>query len=73
MNKEKVCTNSMTLEECEMAILHSAVDETERIQKKKIANNEDVKKIIQILEDFLRRTKCICYGGQAINALLPKL
>ena len=62
----------MTLEECELAILHHAVDETENIQKTKIANTEDVKKMIQILEDFLRRTKCICYGGTAINNILPE-
>jgi hypothetical protein len=71
MNKEKVCTNSMTIDECEMAILHGAVVETERIQKTKIANNEDVKKMIDIMESFLRRTKCVCYGGTAINAILP--
>jgi hypothetical protein len=62
----------MTIDECEMAILHHAVDETDHIQKTKIANNEDVKKLIEILEDFLRRTKCVCYGGTAINAILPE-
>jgi hypothetical protein len=68
----KLCNDNMTIEECEMTLLHHAVDETEHIQKTKIANNDDVKKMIQILEDFLRRTKCICYGGQAINSLLPE-
>jgi hypothetical protein len=72
MGKTKLCADSMTLEECELAILHHAVDETENIQKTKIANTEDVKKMIQILEDFLRRTKCICYGGTAINNILPE-
>ena len=62
----------MSIDECEMAILHHAVDETEHIQKSKIANNEDVKKMIQIIEDFLRRTNCICYGGTAINNILPE-
>ena len=72
MGKTTLCADSMTIEECEMAILHHAVDETENIQKTKIANTEDVKKMIQILEDFLRRTKCICYGGTAINNILPE-
>lgn len=72
MDNKKVCTNSMTLEECELAILHGAVDKTDLIQKTKIANTEDVKKMIRILEDFLRKTKCICYGGTAINNILPE-
>jgi hypothetical protein len=61
----------MTFEECELAILRHAVDENEKVVGEKTANTEDIKKIIKILEDFLTRKKCICYGGTAINALLP--
>jgi hypothetical protein len=66
------CNDSMTFEDCEMAILRNAVDESEKIQGQKVANSDDVKKIIKILEDFLVRKKCICYGGTAINNILPK-
>jgi len=66
------CNDDMSFEDCEMAILRHAVDESEKIQGQKVANSEEVKKIIKILEDFLVRKKCICYGGTAINNILPK-
>lgn len=66
------CNNKMTFEECELAILRHAVDETENIQAKKIAMNPDIKKIITILENFLKSKPLICYGGTAINNILPK-
>jgi len=69
-NKE--CDNKMTFQDCELAILRHAVDENESILGEKIANSEDVKAIIKILEKFLVSTKCICYGGTAINNILPK-
>ena len=72
MDRKKLCTDSMTIEDCELAILHHAVDQTEHIQKTKIANSDDVKKMISIIEAFLRRTKCVCYGGTAINSILPE-
>jgi hypothetical protein len=66
------CNDNMTFEDCELAILRNAVDESEKIQGQKVANSEDVKTMIKILEDFLVRKKCICYGGTAINNILPK-
>ena len=66
------CNDDMTFEECELAILRHAIDETENIQAKKIAMNPDIKKIITILEGFLKSKPLICYGGTAINNILPK-
>ena len=66
------CNDEMKFEECELAILRHAVDETDKLQQEKIANSEEVKKMIQIVEVFLRDKKCICYGGTAINNILPK-
>jgi hypothetical protein len=62
----------MTFQECELAILRHAVDDNEKAVGEKKANSEDVKKIIQVVEDFLIRKKRICYGGTAINNILPK-
>ena len=62
----------MNFEECELAILRQAVDESETIQAKKTVMNDDVQKIIIILENFLQRKSLICYGGTAINNILPK-
>lgn len=61
-----------TFEDCELAILRHAIEENEIIQAKKLVNDETVKKIIDILEKFLIETKNICYGGTAINNILPK-
>ena len=37
-----------------------------------MASSELVRSMISLLEDFLRRKKCVCYGGTAINNILPK-
>jgi hypothetical protein len=62
----------MSFEECELAILRSAVDKAEERQGRKEANSPDIKRIINIVEAFLRKKKAICYGGTAINNILPK-
>ena len=67
-----VCDNTMSFQECELAILRHAVDESEHLVKKTVANSEEVERMITILETFLRRKKLICYGGTAINNILPK-
>lgn len=67
-----LCNNKMKFEDCELAILRQAVDESETIQAKKTVMNDDVKKIVIILENFLQRKPLICYGGTAINNILPK-
>jgi len=68
----KSCLDKMTFQECELAILRDAVDESEKVQGRRVATNEDVKEIIKILEDFLQARPLICYGGTAINNILPK-
>ena len=69
--KTPLCDNKMTFQECELAILRNAVDETEKIHSGKIANSQEVKKMISILENFLISRRLICYGGTAINNILP--
>lgn len=66
------CTDDMTFQDCELAILRQAVDENEDQMKKKSANSPEVKEMISLVEDFLKRTQCICYGGTAINNILPE-
>jgi hypothetical protein len=67
-----LCSDKMTFNECELAILRHAVDESDKQQSEKMANSDEVIRMIQILEEFIRKKKCICYGGTAINNLLPK-
>lgn len=66
------CTEDMTFQDCELAILRQAVDENDDQTKKKNANSDEVKGMISMVEDFLRKTQCICYGGTAINNILPE-
>jgi len=65
------CTSEMKFEECELAILRQAVDETEKETQEKMANSDEIIKMVKIVEDFIRNKKCICYGGTAINNILP--
>ena len=82
MNKHNKLTNvshkhasqckGITFEECELTILRTAVDKAEQQQGAKSANTDEIKKMILIVETFIRRKKLICYGGTAINNILPK-
>lgn len=68
----KKCNNNMTFEECEMTILRHAVEETEQTQGQKIVDSPEIQKIIVIVEEFIIYKKLVCYGGTAINNILPK-
>ena len=70
--KPQECNDNMTFHECELAVLRHAVDENEKIKGKKMASGEDIKQMIKIVEEFLSRKKLVCYGGTAINNILPK-
>jgi hypothetical protein len=53
------------------SILEKAIETNEKIQKKqkrKIIKNE----IIKILQEFIKKKGLVCYGGIAINSILPK-
>ena len=69
----ELCNNKMTFQDCELAILRHAVDEAEKINSSKLANSDSVKRMISILEDFLIKTKCICYGGTLLIIYCPKM
>jgi hypothetical protein len=65
------CKSGMTFEECELTILRSAVDKAEKISSRQRIENPEIKKIIDIVETFLKTRKLVCYGGTAINNILP--
>jgi hypothetical protein len=62
----------MSFQECELAILRHSVDESEKQIGKRMANSPEVLRMIHILEGFLKKKKLVCYGGTAINNILPK-
>lgn len=65
------CEKGLSFEECELSILRAAVDKIDKQEGEKLLKNPEVKKIIKIVEEFLIDRKLVCYGGTAINALLP--
>jgi len=69
--KDKNSCKGLSFSDCELAILRMAVDKAEEKMGKRIVNSEDIKRIIQIVEDFIKRKSLICYGGTAINNILP--
>jgi hypothetical protein len=66
----KNCKNA-TFEECELSILRMAVDNAQEKMQKRTVQNKDVGDIISVVEQFIRDKKLICYGGTAINNILP--
>jgi hypothetical protein len=74
MSKDKnknVCKN-LSFAECELTILRMAVDKAGEKMGKRSVNSPDVQNIINIVEDFIKRKNLICYGGTAINSILPE-
>ena len=63
---------SKLYEEKELKILRSAIDNATFIIGKKLVQSDSIKNIIEILETFLRTRKVLCYGGTAINNILPE-
>lgn len=67
-----LCNKSLTFEECELTILRTAVDLAETNMGKRLVNTPEVQDMIKIVEDFIKKKTLICYGGVAIDALLPE-
>jgi hypothetical protein len=72
MPKDKNVCRNLSFAECELAILRMAVDEAEEKMGRRVVNSDDVQKIIDIVEEFIRHKKLVCYGGTAINNILPE-
>ena len=62
----------LTFKECELFILRQSMDKIEKFIKKKKINSPEINKIFKIVEIFIEKRKVICYGGTAINNILPK-
>ena len=68
---KKTC-KKVDFSECELAILRMAVDKAEKKLGKRMVNSEEVQNMIDVVENFLKLEKVICYGGTAINNILPE-
>lgn len=65
-----MCDN-LSFADCELAILRTAVDTIEKREGEKLVHSPEMKQVIQIVEQFIQKKKCIIYGGTAINNILP--
>jgi len=66
------CEKKLTFEECEMTVLRSSIDKIDKKKGEKMNSNPEIIKIIDIVEKFIKKKRLICYGGTAINNLLPE-
>ena len=66
----KSIIQSDKLNDKEMIILKHAVDEAEK-KKHKFVSSPQIQNIISIVEKFMKDNGFICYGGTAINNILP--
>lgn len=65
-----VCEHKDTFE-CQKYILENIVDKIEKSDNQITAQSKKVKQIIKTVETFLKENKLLCYGGTAINNILP--
>ena len=70
-SSKNVCTKKMTYEDCELAILRMQVDQAQNKMARRVIQSPEIKKIFEIVENFIKKKSLVCYGGIAINALLP--
>lgn len=70
MAQKNIC-RGLKFSDCELAILRQSVDKAEEKIGKRIVNSREIQQVITIVEDFLKKKSLICYGGTAINNILP--
>tara|TARA_B100000780_G_scaffold271425_1_gene232342 strand:- start:1420 stop:2802 length:1383 start_codon:yes stop_codon:yes gene_type:complete len=62
----------ISFQEKELKILRDAVDSASNVLGEKMVKSDNIKSLIFILEKFIRTNNCLCYGGTAINNILPE-
>jgi hypothetical protein len=56
----------------QMDRLEAAVEDASELLGFETAHNPEILYAIDIIEDYIKQKKRVCYGGTAINAILPK-
>lgn len=59
------------MDECEMKLIEYQTESINDEIIPKMVQNATIKRIYAILIHFIRKRKLVCYGGSAINAILP--
>lgn len=71
-NGTDILLNTIYYENRELELLKNAMDVEAKKRGERIAQNPIMKSIIDVLEKFIHDKKLVCYGGTAINNILPK-
>jgi len=69
--KNKICSSDMNFSDCELAILRIQVDKAQEKVAKVTLNSPEIKEMISVVENFIKKKNLVCYGGISINAQLP--
>jgi hypothetical protein len=72
VNQKQGRMNSKALEERELEIVKAAVDEIDARKGKRLVREPEVQAIISAVERFISLKKLVCYGGTAINNIMPE-
>jgi hypothetical protein len=71
-NGADILLNTIYYENRELELLKNAMDVEAKKRGERVAQNPIMKNIIDVLEKFIHDKKLVCYGGTAINNILPK-
>ena len=52
--------------------LEDAIEEASKRAQQESANDEELRRALSIVEAFIKRKKRVCYGGTAMNAIMPE-
>lgn len=61
----------MQFADCELAIMRMAIDKTRKKVGRRVLQSPETQQIIRLVESWLRTHPSVCYGGTAVNAMLP--
>ena len=59
MKSKNICKD-LTFSDCELAILRMSVDKAQEKMAKRVVNSDDIKNIINVVEDFIKKKNLIC-------------
>jgi hypothetical protein len=65
------CGKKLSLEDCEIQNLKMAIETIEEMEGRKLVTEPLIIRIISVIEAYLRNKRVVCYGGTAINNILP--
>ena len=64
--------NNSEEKDIELDLIKDAVEKSDKLKSMLMNQSKDISKIFDIVETFIKKKELICYGGTAINNILPK-